>query len=169
VKNNDFRLFFSLVSILFLFGCSYKLGSPNPPPPKVALNIINDSSLPRLGPFLVSELRKKFLLNGIDIYPSRSRDQNTAYLKVRVYDYLDSTEILSLRDTLLGTGQQLRVFAEMNLEDFSGIKKYNKKVSASSVVLRPSDVSSPIREPSLVSLAEELSNEIFFNFQQVTW
>jgi len=57
----------------------------------------------------------------------------------------------------------------MNLEDFSGIKKYNKKVSASSVVLRPSDVSSPIREPSLVSLAEELSNEIFFNFQQVTW
>jgi len=161
--------FLTVVAIFAGVSCRYQNSHSANAPQVLFIEIVrNDSMAPQLGAFLSTNLRSEVVRRGSYKLSSRLEDADLV-LNVSLLNFANGAEIYNPEDTLLASGINLRISAEISLTNQDGEVLMEKRTikENSSVVRENVNTSASLRDPVFslsIGLARKISN-IIENYQ----
>ena len=123
---------------------------------------------PILEPKVDRELRKKIIYNGTFTLVNQPDDADM-FILVTISNYNDTSEAYRTNDSLLASGLNLGVNAQVQVRDLRDDVFKEIQVRANSSVHRPDSNRLPEESSSLQALAEELASNIHLSLLNQSW
>lgn len=159
---NKILVGFFLLALLST-GCKYKLGHPEKlEGKKVYLEVKNRTFAPQIGPLLNRVIREELTKTGeLELVLRQSEAEYS--VDVVLVDYQKSAEFFNPMDTLLASGFQLGIKAEVEMRSMKNKKNTAKfSVFSESRVVRESANQLPRDRQALMNLTRTLGEKIAF-------
>jgi hypothetical protein len=157
--------FLTVVAIIAGVSCRYQNSHSAHAPQTLFIKIVrNDSMAPQLGAFLSTNLRTEVVRRGNYKLSSRLEDADVV-LNVSLLNFTNGAEVYNPKDTLLASGINLRISADISLINRDGELLMGKRTieENSSVVKENVNTSASLRDPVFslsIGLARKISNTI---------